>query len=259
LTGAIYERSRRQFAAGEAARDALRTPAQVEARREAARTALLAGIGGLPPMDTPLAARTTGEVRGDGFRIEKVLFQSRPGHYVTALLYLPDQRPAERSGAVLFLCGHHDVGKVVDEYQSVCQTLARAGLIVLAQDPIGQGERFSYDEPGQTGPGAVGVGVLEHDYAGAQCRLLGDGLARYMLHDAMRGSITSAVGPRWIPRGSASRAIPGRHPDESGDVGGSPRGGGGAGDVHHVARVLPTHRAGAGCRADLAGLYGGGI
>jgi hypothetical protein len=187
LTGAIYERSRRQFAVGDAARDALRTPAQVEARREAARAALLAGIGGLPPMDTPLSARTTGEVRGDGFRIEKVLFQSRPGHYVTALLYLPDQRPAERSGAVLFLCGHHNVGKVVDEYQSVCQTLARAGLIVLAQDPIGQGERFSYDEPGQSGPGAVGVGVLEHDYAGAQCRLLGDGLARYMLHDAMRG------------------------------------------------------------------------
>jgi hypothetical protein len=88
---------------------------------------------------------------------------------------------------VLFLCGHHNVGKVVEEYQSVCQTLARAGLIVLAQDPLGQGERLGYDDPAHPGPSAVGAGVLEHDYAGAQCRLLGDGLARYMLHDAMRG------------------------------------------------------------------------
>jgi hypothetical protein len=187
LTAAIYERSRVRFAAGDAARDGLRTPAEVAARQEAARAALLAGIGGLPPMDTPLHPQVTGVVPGEGFRIEKVVYQSRPGHYVTALLYVPDQRPAERSGAVLFLCGHHNVGKVVDEYQAVCQTLARAGLIVLAQDPVGQGERFSYDDPARPGASSVGVGVLEHDYAGAQCRFLGDGLARYLLHDAMRG------------------------------------------------------------------------
>ena len=128
----------------------------------------------------------TGTVEGDGFRIEKIIFESRPRHYVTANLYLPLNRPAGRTAAVLFLSGHHNTAKVVPEYQGVCQTLVRAGLIVLAQDPVGQGERLSYFEPGtQTNP--VGIGTRDHDYAGAQGRFLGDTLARYMLHDAMRG------------------------------------------------------------------------
>jgi hypothetical protein len=105
---------------------------------------------------------------------------------VTANLYLPLNRPAGRTAAVLFLSGHHNTAKVVPEYQIVCQTLARAGLIVLAQDPVGQGERLSYFDP-ETQTNAVGIGTRDHDYAGAQARLLGDTLARYMLHDAMRG------------------------------------------------------------------------
>jgi cephalosporin-C deacetylase-like acetyl esterase len=75
---------------------------------------------------------------------------------------------------------------VVPEYQIVCQTLARAGLIVLSQDPVGQGERLSYFDPAtKTNP--VGIGTRDHDYAGVPARLLGDTLGRYMLHDAMRG------------------------------------------------------------------------
>ena len=123
---------------------------------------------------------------GDGFRIEKIIFESRPRHYVTANLYLPLNRPAGRTAAVLFLSGHHNTAKVVPEYQIVCQTLARAGLIVLSQDPVGQGERLSYFEPAtKTNP--VGIGTRDHDYAGVPARLLGDTLGRYMLHDAMRG------------------------------------------------------------------------
>ena len=57
---------------------------------------------------------------------------------------------------------------------------------MLAQDPVGQGERLSYFEP-DTKNNPVGVVTRDHDYAGAQGRFLGDALARYMLHDAMRG------------------------------------------------------------------------
>ncbi len=147
---------------------------------------MVANLGGLPSVTTPLNARVTGTVSGEGFRIEKVIFESRPRHYVTANLYIPSTLPAGRSAAVLFLSGHHNTAKVVGEYQSVCQTLARAGLIVLSQDPVGQGERLSYFEP-DTQKNPVGMGTRDHDHSGAQLRFMGDTLARIMLHDAMRG------------------------------------------------------------------------
>ncbi|WP_414660328.1 alpha/beta hydrolase family protein [Horticoccus sp. 23ND18S-11] len=182
----IYERSRRFFAAGDAARDALTTPEAVRARQELIRLTVVASLGGLPSLTTPLNARVTGTVEGDGFRIEKIIFESRPRHYVTANLYVPNARPSSRTGAVLFLSGHHNAAKQVAEYQLVCQVLARAGLVVLSQDPVGQGERLSYVDP-KTGANPVGIGTREHDYAGTPPRLLGDTLARVMLHDAMRG------------------------------------------------------------------------
>jgi hypothetical protein len=182
----IYERSRRFFAAGDAQRDAIRSVDAVRQRQGDIRRLVLDGIGGLPPAGTPLNPRVTGTLERDGFRVEKIIFESRPRHYVTANLYLPLNRPAGRTAAVLFLSGHHNTAKVADEYQRVCQTLAKAGLIVLAQDPVGQGERLSYFEP-ETQANPVGIGTRDHDYAGVQGRFVGDTLARYMLHDAMRG------------------------------------------------------------------------
>lgn len=182
----IYERSRRFFAAGDAQRDAIGTADAVRQRQANIRRVVIASLGGLPSDETPLNPRVTGTVHGDGFRIEKIIFESRPRHYVTANLYLPLNRPPGRTAAVLFLSGHHDTAKVVPEYQHVCQTLARAGLIVLSQDPVGQGERLSYFEP-DTKKNPVGIGTRDHDYAGVQARLVGDTMGRYMLHDAMRG------------------------------------------------------------------------
>jgi hypothetical protein len=182
----IYERSRRFFASGDAERDAIGTADAVRQRQRDIHRLVIDGIGGPTSAGTPLNPRVTGTVEGDGFRIEKIVFESRPRHYVTANLYLPLNRPAGRTAAVLFLSGHHNTAKVVAEYQSVCQTLVRAGLIVLAQDPVGQGERLSYFEPA-TQANPVGIGTRDHDYAGVQSRFVGDTLARYMLHDAMRG------------------------------------------------------------------------
>jgi len=180
----IYRRSEAAFAAGDAARDAITTRAMIEVRQQEIRSFLLQSLGGLPPLDTPLNARVVGTVAAAGFRIEKIIFESRPGNYVTANLYLPDNI-SEPRGAVLFLCGHHEQAKHADEYQMVCRHLVHAGLIVLAQDPIGQGERFSYYEPA-LGTTTVGWGTGEHEYTGLQCWPLCDGIARYFLHDAMR-------------------------------------------------------------------------
>ncbi|NSW91442.1 MAG: prolyl oligopeptidase family serine peptidase [Firmicutes bacterium] len=181
----IYKRSDEAFAQGDIFRDAIKTREELEKRAAYMREKFIESIGGLPPGDTPLNPRITGIIDCDGFRIEKVFFESRPGTYVTANLYIPDGITSPR-GAVLFLCGHHKQAKHTDEYQVVCRYLVRAGLVVLAQDPIGQGERLSYYDKA-TGKTNVDWGVIEHDYAGCQCWPLGDGIARYFVHDAMRG------------------------------------------------------------------------
>ena len=181
----VYTRSEEAFAAGDSARDGVVTVAALRRRQRRARATFLAGMGGLPRLNTPLNARGAGTFREKGFRIEKVIFESRPGTPVTANLYVPDGVTSPR-GAVLFLCGHHEQAKHAREYQMVCRHLVKAGLVVLAQDPVGQGERVSYFEK-RLGRTTVNWGTTEHDHAGAQCLPLGDGIARYFLHDAMRG------------------------------------------------------------------------
>lgn len=180
----VYARSAVQFARGDAERDALNSPEALRARQEEVRRFFIESLGGLPPSDTPLNARVTGTLSHPGFSIEKIVFESRPRHYVTANLYVPATRSG-RTPAVLFLCGHHTTAKQVSEYQSVCQTLAQAGLIVFAIDPIGQGERLSYWDAAAR-RAIIRAGTGEHDYAGIQTRFVGDQIARYFLHDAMR-------------------------------------------------------------------------
>jgi hypothetical protein len=180
----IYKRSEQAFAAGDAARDACTTRTAIEARQRTIRETVIRELGGLPPSDTPLNVQKTGELKGDGFRVEKIIFQSRPKNYVTALLYIPDALKAP-TGAVLFVSGHSQPAKGYPEYQTVCQYMAQAGLVVFAIDPIGQGERYSYFDPA-TKETSVGWGTVEHDYAGAQCLPLGLSMARYFIHDAMR-------------------------------------------------------------------------
>jgi len=179
----VYRRSEELFQRWERHKDGLLTPAQVAEWQAHVRAHALASIGGLPPGDTPLEPERLGTVRGDGFDVEKVIFQSLPQVYVTANLYLP-RNLAGRTGAVLFVCGHAELAKAYPRYQAVCQRLARNGLVALAVDPLGQGERKSYlDEDGRE---IVRWGTVEHSYAGLQCWWLGHSIARYFVHDARR-------------------------------------------------------------------------
>lgn len=181
----VYSRSELAFKRGDAARDAIESMDDVKARQERIRSAFLKSIGGLPSTDADLNAKVVGALQERDLKIEKVVFESRPGVPVTANLYVPNGIVG-LTGAVLFLCGHGKDAKLYNEYQVACRHLAAAGLVVLAQDPIGQGERLSYYENALKGT-TVNWGSAEHDYAGTQCLLLGDSIARYFLHDAMRG------------------------------------------------------------------------
>ena len=89
---------------------------------------------------TPPRPRRIGEVRElDGFRLERVIFESRPSFFVTANIWAP--RGAGPHPGILFSCGHWEAGKANEVYQRTCALLARNGFVVLAYDPIGQGER----------------------------------------------------------------------------------------------------------------------
>ena len=181
----VFRRVEEALGKGDRERDAISCPEDVRTRQEFVRQKLLDALGGLPEKGARLNARTTGTQKADGFQIEKVLFEARPGAQITANFYLPDRREG-KIPAVLFLCGHTEDGKTYPFYQNVCQRLVRGGMAVLAMDPVGQGERFEYFEP-ETGGLRIPGTTAEHDYAGKPCWLLGDSLARYFLADAMGG------------------------------------------------------------------------
>jgi len=179
----IYRRSEAAFERWERHKDRISTLAQVEEWQRYVRERALAAIGGLPASDTPLEPEIVGALPGDGYAVENVIFQSLPRVYVTANLYLPRRRTG-RTGAVLLVHGHQEFPRTEPEYQAVCQRLVRNGLVVLAIDPLGQGERKGYLD--ERGAPLVRAGTAEHTYAGMQCWWLGQSIARYFVQDARR-------------------------------------------------------------------------
>jgi len=160
---------------------AVRTVADAERRKAVVRRKILAALGGLPDYAGPLNARITGQIQADGYVIEKVIYDSLPGFYVTANLYRPE-RPG-RYPAVLLQAGHTQEGKA--EPQWLAANLALKGFVSLAFDPVGQGEREQTYDPQLKAP-AAGWSVNEHIHAGAQASLAGESLTRYFVWDAKR-------------------------------------------------------------------------
>ena len=162
---------------------AIHTRAEAEARQKAVRAKILGLLGTLPER-TPLNAKVLGTTQADGFRIEKILFDSQPGFHVTALLYIPDNKSGKQP-TILMAPGHSPAGKAGD--YAMAATFAHNGFIVLSYDPIGQGERLQYPDPAKPDTSLATRPTGEHGEAGLQPTLLGDAVARYFLWDAMRG------------------------------------------------------------------------
>ncbi len=159
------------------------SPAAVEARQKWARATLWKLIGGMPER-TPLNARTTGSFDRLGYKVEKILYESRPGLFVSANLYIPKSSGGPFP-AVLFQSGHYEEGKSFANYQRCCQGLAQLGFVVLAFDPIGQGERVAYLRASGNRSRLSDVDS-EHTTPGKQMLLYGDTATRFQLWDAIR-------------------------------------------------------------------------
>ena len=165
----------------EAEYEKLKTPEQIVAYQKRMREFFVDQLGGFPER-TPLRARVVGKLDRDGYRIEKIIYESQPRHYVTALLYLPDTEPPYPG--VLVPCGHWPTGKAYKAYQRVSILLARNGMAALCYDPLVQGERYQIlDEKGRPrfeptrGHNIIGVGSI----------LLGRNTATFRIWDGMRG------------------------------------------------------------------------
>ena len=111
------------------------------ATREALRSNLLKAWGGFPESPCALEAKIVGELKRDGYRVEKVVFQTMPGVWMTANAYVPDGDARGKYPAVLCVHGHWPGAKQDPVVQSRCIGLVRLGFFVLCVDAFGAGER----------------------------------------------------------------------------------------------------------------------
>jgi cephalosporin-C deacetylase-like acetyl esterase len=168
--------------------NAIRTPRQAMAYQERVREAIARAFSPRPPK-TPLNARVTGANEIDVCRIENILFESRPGCYVTANLYIPHgASEKKRCPAVLADCGHSEIGKQADVYQAFPQRLAAAGFITLLIEPFNQGERDQYLHlPESQRKGLSGHCCAAHNMMGKQLELTGEYFGMWRAWDGIRG------------------------------------------------------------------------
>ena len=148
--------------------------AEYDAYRKAMHAKMLSAMGEWPER-TPLNARTVATVERQGYRIEKVLFESMPGLFVTANLFIPDGEG--RRPAIVMSCGHSGEGKDCDIYLRACVIAVKQGFVALMYDPYEQGERREFAGIGSTS---------HHNIIGLKASLLGWSMPLLRTWDGMR-------------------------------------------------------------------------
>jgi dienelactone hydrolase len=159
-------------------------------------------IGGKPAVSS-LDIRTVGGFEREHYRVEKLIYQSQPGLYIPANLYIPKDNQPPFPG-VLFQMGHSVNGKAFETYQKCCQGLVRLGYLVLAFDPMGQGERTYYPQPNNGVLTRLDSADDEHTRPGKQMLLVGDSATRMHAWDAVRSLDVLASHPLVDPARLAS-------------------------------------------------------
>jgi len=115
-----------------------------QARAANTREGILRGAQLWPlPERTPLNPVFRKKRAFDGYTVENVAFESRPGLFVTGSLYRPATGPGPFP-AILCPHGHWsdpaDYGRFRPDMQKRCATLARMGAVVFSIDMVGYGE-----------------------------------------------------------------------------------------------------------------------
>jgi len=140
--------------------------------------ALRNSLGIFPELPDDLNIHISGTIEGEGYHIQNLVFESRPGIFVSANLYCPAQ-PKDKMPGILLVHSHHNP-KVQGELQDMGILWARSGCRVLVMD------QFSYGDRRQHNPGS------RQDYyfryiTGLQLHTIGDSLMGWMVWDIHRG------------------------------------------------------------------------
>lgn len=141
---------------------------------------------GVPWSANPdLRTEVTGEIVGSGFRIQNLLFESRPGWWISANLYMPQIPKASMPGIVI--CHAHHTPKHHGELQDMGMTWARAGCLVIVPDQVGHGERRQHPfESAADYSKPFGVGRQDYFFRydnAIQLQLVGESLIGWMARD----------------------------------------------------------------------------
>jgi hypothetical protein len=156
--------------------DEVKSVADWERFRDPRLQALARWVGDFPAR-TPLRLRVTKEYPGEGYRRQDLLYQSRPGLWVTANLYLPAKPAAHMPGIVLVHSQHRP--RTQAELQDMGILWARSGAAVLIMDLIGAGERLQ-NYPWNR------EAYHSRYIMGMQLYLIGESLIKWMVWDIMR-------------------------------------------------------------------------
>ena len=150
---------------------------------------LKTSLGKFPEETTKLNYKVLRSIPRDGYIIACIVFESRPGFWVTANLYRPSNQTKLQPGIII--CPAHHTPKEHGELQEMGAIWSRAGCMVLVLDNLGHGERRqhpfdgpnSYPKPFRTS---------RQDYyfrydLGVQLQLLEESLMGWMYWDIHRG------------------------------------------------------------------------
>jgi cephalosporin-C deacetylase-like acetyl esterase len=159
---------------------ALKTKTEADKRKADVRKKIIELVGGLPKASGAVTVKQFATVEEDGFRIENIAYESFSGYWVTANIYVP-------AGAgpfpAMIIAPGHGAGK--SSQFNWGANFARAGILALAIDPMGQGERMQHFDI-ELGTSKVEPSG-EHEHANQSALLIGQHIARYWFIDGIRG------------------------------------------------------------------------
>jgi hypothetical protein len=165
------------------------TKADWEQFRDQRIKALRESLGTWPPVPKSVRVETTKTIEAGDYAIENLLYESRPGVWVSGNLYVPRAK-RERMPVILIAHSHH-APKEQGELQDMGVTWAKLGCLVLIIDQLGHGERRQHPfNTAKDFPKEFRVGRQDYYFRynlDLQLSLVGDSLMGWMAWDLMRG------------------------------------------------------------------------
>lgn len=155
----------------------VRNRKEYDALRKTMHSKMMSAMGDWPER-TPLNAKTLATIEREGYKIEKVLFESMEGVFVTVNFFIPNEGKFKRPfPAVVMSCGHSYAGKDADRYLRACVIAVKNGFAALMYDPYEQGERRRAKRIENT---------VSHNTIGINASLLGWSMPLLRTWDGMR-------------------------------------------------------------------------